>query len=154
MIEGAEMADVWNEDHIVARKAHVCGECDRVIDKGERYTRISYLSEGSWGGSTLCQHCRVAADWLWFECGGFLCQAVLEDIHEHAEEYRSWALRKIEFGMKHKWRWREKRMRVPMIPPFSDELSRKQYKAAIARRWTKTPAPTDSVGAVASNASA
>jgi hypothetical protein len=154
MIEGGERADVWNEDYLVARKSHACGECGRAIDKGERYTRIGYLQDGSWGTHKLCAHCRVACDWLWFECGGFLCEGVHEDIHEHAEEYRSWPLRKIEFGMRRKWEWHGKRMRVPMMPPFSEERSLKEYRAAVAKRWAKTPAPTGSIGAVASETSA
>ncbi len=67
-----EQAKIWNETCHVARVAHRCYECDRMIPKGERYTRIGCLSsEGRWETYRL----HAACDGMWdfitdVVCGG------------------------------------------------------------------------------------
>ena len=126
-IDDAERCDVWNEGDKKARKPHVCSECRREIAKGETYRRIDALYDGHWTTSRQCQHCRVGADWLSEECGGYLMDGVCEEIHEHAQEYRSLALWRLVAGADRKWkRARGGLMPVPRMPPLTPDSTRKR----------------------------
>jgi hypothetical protein len=70
-----------------ARKPYKCCECGRSIAIGEHYWKLFAVgSDGPFTGK-WCEHCNVAKDWLWKECGGSLLSGVGEDIHEHLEYY-------------------------------------------------------------------
>ncbi len=49
--------DVWSESVHTAAKAYSCDECTGPIHKGERYQRISSLSEGYWTVHRSCHLC-------------------------------------------------------------------------------------------------
>lgn len=90
-----------------ARKEHRCGECDRVIAKGERYYSCSGVTDVGIITSKLCEHCHAAAEWLIVACSGYPFGGVLEDLREHAEhpELTSETLRGLIAGIEAKWRW-------------------------------------------------
>ena len=71
-----------------AKKAHRCDDCFRDISPGETYRIGKWASGGSVSTFKMCSHCRVAAEWLQGNCGGYLWGGILEDISEHVEEYR------------------------------------------------------------------
>lgn len=49
--------DVYRERDRRARKGHRCSDCSGVISKGEVYTVISGLWDGSWSSYKRCQDC-------------------------------------------------------------------------------------------------
>lgn len=106
MIDGAD--DGPNEfSNTVTRRAkkeHKCNECRRAILIGERYTYHSWKFDGDFATAKVCGHCQIACDWLSTNCGGFVMDAVREDIQEHVSDYRGRAiciprLKRIEVGM-------------------------------------------------------
>ena len=121
MIEGSERCDVWEVTQPRARVEHECTECHRQIDRGEPYLRIGALFEGQWDTMRVCQHCQVGADWLTAECGGFCTHGVREDIHEHAQEYRTAGLWRLVVGAGRKWLRFDGNglMPVPKLPALS-----------------------------------
>lgn len=120
-IDDGELCDIWREAERRAAKEHKCTECGRQIAKGERYLRIEGLYDGSWTTMRVCAHCRVGADWLRAECGGFTLDGVIDEVREHAEEYRRASLWKIVVGSSRKWRRFDGAglMAVPTMPPLS-----------------------------------
>jgi len=129
MIEGCDdRASVWQETRQRAKKEYKCCECDRAIAIGEHYWRLFAVgSDGPFTGK-WCEHCNVAKEWLWKECGGSLLSGVGEDIHEHLEEYRGQPLRRLkilDIGMDRQWRIERgpragQLMPLPKMPPLFD----------------------------------
>jgi len=120
MIEDAEFCTIWNVTNPKARKSHTCTECGRTIEAAEQYMRIESLYDGFWSTQRVCSHCKVGADWLTKECHGFLAGGILEDIRQHAEEYRSFGLWRIIAGSDLKWKYKSGRtMPVPAMPRLS-----------------------------------
>lgn len=102
-----------------ARKPHTCGECDRTIEPGEKYVNAAWLYDGSWSNDCMCWHCRESAQWLYHNCGGYVWNAVYDDIDEHVSEYPELAfgLTRLKVGIRRKWRFRSgKMMPLPRIP--------------------------------------
>lgn len=124
MIDGAEGFEMPFAKWQTARKPHRCGECGRDIAKGERYHSGGGLMEGSWCTFKTCEHCRAAADWLVTVCGGWVYDAVREDLHEHFREgYGIWLGRAV-VGMKRKWRRRDGALMRPMeLPADIDRIA-------------------------------
>lgn len=115
MIDGAEKYSIWKEKTITkARTEHKCDECGRAIAKGETYTIYKGFSDGEWSTHPICRHCIVACGWLRVTCHGFIHTCVLEDIEEHAREYRRFDLYRLVVGMRRKWKGGL--MRVPKLP--------------------------------------
>jgi hypothetical protein len=104
-----------------ARKEHRCGECWRTIAKGETYRLHTSCYDHYVCTSKVCAHCQVACRWLSQNCGGWIFEAVREDIHEHVSEYPGLALPllRLEVGMRRKWRRFDGAglMRAPVPPP-------------------------------------
>lgn len=90
-----------------ARKEHTCDECCRKIAVGEPYLYVFGVLRGYGGNSHYtCAHCRVAANWLRSNCGGFVHSGVQEDIEQHVEEYPALAfgLSRFIVGMRRQWK--------------------------------------------------
>lgn len=106
MIDDCEPCSVYRAKVCKARKEHKCSECGRTINKGEEYHYAFMVQEGYGDSFHTCQHCYVAAKWLIDNCGGFVHQAVLEEIEEHAREYPylTAELSTLSDGMRGKWR--------------------------------------------------
>lgn len=49
-----------SDRRIVARKAHVCGECRHPIVPGEKYHYRKYLFDGTWSDEKSCVCCENA----------------------------------------------------------------------------------------------
>ena len=118
MIEGCdERAHVWHESRQRAKKEHKCGECRRAIAVGEHYWRVWAISvDGPFNGK-WCEHCNVAKEWLWVNCGGSLLSGVEEDIAQHVEEYRRMDLARLDVGMRRRWRAFKRPGLLP-VPPL------------------------------------
>lgn len=85
-----------------AAKDHRCGECARVIHKGEDYQYAAGKTDGLMWEAKVCSHCQVVAGWLRENCGGYLFNAILEDFQEHAEA--SIPMLRCVVGMRRGWR--------------------------------------------------
>lgn len=102
-----------------ARRTHRCAECGRTIEPGEIYHRTSYGRDGSVETNKACSHCGAAREWLNKHCGGWVTEALNEDLHEHWNEgYRVDSLGRLLVGMRNKWQWvRRAGLRpIPAIP--------------------------------------
>lgn len=102
-----------------SRKQHVCDECYRFIVFGEKYRYETYATEGTVYVHKTCAHCQVGRDWLVKNCGGYIYGEVLDEVHEHADEYPDLrgALGAACAGMKTKWAVDGALMPVPDMPP-------------------------------------
>ena len=116
----------------VARVAHWCNECCRLIEKGETYFVESYVFEGDFTTHKTCAHCKIARDWLQAECGGWLYGGVEGDIREHVfSRMYPMALARIAVGMQ--WEWRTPKGRLLPIPAMPQTT----HKAAPRREEAK-----------------
>ena len=88
-----------------ARKPHACAECRREIAPGETYRRNFGVWEGAANTFKTCAHCCVGQDWLLSNCDGFMHSQLLDEVHEHAEEYPKIRLGmfRLEVGIRRKW---------------------------------------------------
>lgn len=89
-----------------ARKEYTCRECYRAITPGERYTKITGLSEGDWFTYRQCQHCAQPAELLMTHCKGYVMESILEDLDEHIHEVLPWSMAAARYaiGMRRQWR--------------------------------------------------
>lgn len=96
MADSSDPCDVHRAVERVARKAHRCQECGRIIEKGETYEYVTALYDGQWFTNKTCVHCIAARGWLSAICQGWIYGAVLEDLGEHWHE--GWSYRSLDFG--------------------------------------------------------
>ena len=73
----------YEEKTLLARKEHMCFECDEPIKPGERYTRISGIWEGSFSHYKLCESCKAVSDLLF--CEGHSFGFLWEDISNYID---------------------------------------------------------------------
>lgn len=84
-----------------ARKEHICQSCGRRIVPGEKYVRVTSISDNGWQTWKACQQCDEVAGDLWDadyrgddedgnECYPYLPEV---DWHEVASWSPLWALR-------------------------------------------------------------
>jgi hypothetical protein len=133
MIDGADgPCTFWRRVERTARKAHKCAECGRQIQAGEKYLYSASLFEGDFSVDKMCAHCKVAADWLTENCGGYLTCGVGEDIVGHFDEYAYLGacyllgLGRLRVGMSHGWKFQRgahagELRPLPHKPPIIDE---------------------------------
>lgn len=74
----------------VARKVHVCDQCDRTINPGERYHRFEQVSDyDGIGTQKVCDQCRRLERDLWDidirgeDDYGRECYAFLPELHQN-----------------------------------------------------------------------
>jgi hypothetical protein len=94
------------ETQPVARKEHRCSDCGRTIQVGERYKRHVFISDEGLENCVQCDRCKAATNWLDLVCGGWLYNAVNEDIAEHwgeHPEFRSLALGHLVVAARRGW---------------------------------------------------
>ena len=105
MIDAGERYEVCSTAYRTARKEHYCGECGRIIRRGEQYRYDTGLYEGHWNSHHTCQHCGVAMRWLGDNCGGWMFESVLSDIEGHVFEYPrlAFGLLRLLCGMRRQW---------------------------------------------------
>lgn len=122
MFDDAETVTLLSERTRSAAKTHRCGECRRVIERGEEYLVDSFVHDGEFESHKTCAHCKAVRQWLEHECGGFVYGGVLEDLHDHADDYRRFDLYRLVVGMRRQWETRSgSLMRVPAVPATSME---------------------------------
>jgi DNA-directed RNA polymerase subunit RPC12/RpoP len=118
MIDGADPATVYSDRWVRARKSHKCEECGRSIAAGERYHYEFVVYDRQADSYHTCEHCGVAQRWLQENCGGYLFGGIIEDIIEHANEYRELEdeLRVLSNGMIARWRSASDLAPLPPLP--------------------------------------
>lgn len=132
MIDDCERNEFSSSVKRKARKEHRCDECRRTIQPGETYELNVGMYDGMFNTNKVCAHCLIATAWLAKNCGGYVTDAVLEDIREHIEEYRGvynhavGPLKRIEIGMGRGWRVKRgpragQMMAIPKLPPVIGE---------------------------------
>ncbi|HET7110198.1 MAG TPA: hypothetical protein VFI41_04960 [Gemmatimonadales bacterium] len=87
-----------------SRKAHHCGECRRVIERGESYEDFWGVYDGSWYNAKTCSHCVAAREWLQKECRGWLWEMVCDDLKEHFEEMPDLHLGRLIVSVRRGWK--------------------------------------------------
>jgi hypothetical protein len=60
----ADPPTIHNQSDHKAAKLYACSECRRTIAKGETYTRIDGLWDGSWSTFRWCAHCAASVEIL------------------------------------------------------------------------------------------
>lgn len=117
MVYDAEEWKVFHEEQRTAAKVHNCTECGRRIDKGEVYHYSTGLIDDHWYTHKVCAHCDTCRQWLLAVCNGYLFCGVLEDLHQHWDE---WYLRSMWLGrriVESRRRWRRKDGTLyPVVP--------------------------------------
>jgi hypothetical protein len=103
-VEDAEPWDFYNETAPRAAKEHRCGECGRVITRGETHRLGKGLHDGLWSTFRWCEHCHATGFWMYEVCSGYLLDNLLDEMVEHWHEgYRSIAFARLIAGMRHGW---------------------------------------------------
>ena len=118
-IDNVEHCD-WFGTRIIknARKEHRCAECGRAITPGESYAYSTFAADGQLLDNKACEHCHAAREWLNKHCGGWVTEALDEDLAEHFfNGYTADGLGRLIVSIRHQWRWlRKDGMRpVPVI---------------------------------------
>ena len=67
-----------------ARKQHRCGECGRVINKGESYEAYNGVCEGDFFWAKTCSDCLSLRNS--FFKGGFMFGGVRDEIHNYISD--------------------------------------------------------------------
>lgn len=61
-MEADEMCDFWEVKIKTARKIHVCGECRKQIEPGEKYESLAYVFDGGFRHEKKCLVCAEIRD--------------------------------------------------------------------------------------------
>jgi hypothetical protein len=85
-------------------KQHRCDECFRTINIGELYIYHFGVWDGIAGKYKTCSHCRIAQNWLLKECNGFIHSQLLDEITDHAIDYKKIYIYRFAVGIKRQWR--------------------------------------------------
>jgi hypothetical protein len=128
-IDSCEVAVIYDETERRAAKSHVCDDCGRTIDKGERYHLARGLTDGYWWGAKCCAHCYAAGWWLKEICGGWLWQGIGEELAQHWEEgYTDLVVGRLVVGHRRKWkRWDGALMPLPLLRKVIWSASKSNY---------------------------
>lgn len=138
MLDDSEPCAVYHNRTRRAIKPHRCAECNRTIDKGEVYWYATGLYDGYWWSAKSCAHCHEAARWLTEACGGYLHEAVDEDLGQHigGDEWdlRSAPLVRLYRWMQDDWRDRSGELRpVEQVRAAADRAIT-SYRKTLAER--------------------
>ena len=92
-----------------ARLRHRCTECRRDVEPGETYLAERTIFDGDAMSHKICAHCQRVRNYLVNHCGGWICQALHEDIIEHyydtaSNEAEDREARLLACGIAAKWR--------------------------------------------------
>lgn len=108
----------YRESFYSAKIAHVCCECEREIQKKEKYKK----SVGKWSKTIdtfkTCLHCHYAQNFLIKNddyVDAVLHEGLWEELHYHCENYPSISAYRIKIGMLSKWK--NKKGNLMKIPP-------------------------------------
>lgn len=123
MVDDADRVNILSNVDRVARKEHRCGECGRMIQRGETYKVEAGVIDGRMDVYKTCAHCLVVREWLSGECGGWVYAATDEDIVEHCNGYgHPMSVYRLAVGQRRNWRTRKGAlMPVPKCPPTTHD---------------------------------
>lgn len=117
MVEDVDgYSTVLRDRHYVARSAHKCSECRRIIRPGERYRLESLVFEKQFSTHKTCVHCSVMREWLCENCSGFCYGDIFEDIWEHAQEYDNMGMKFLRAAVGMSKRWTKKNGQLMKVP--------------------------------------
>ena len=118
MADSGDGPEFWSQSSITARKVHVCGECGREIQPGEKYEKHFGVYEGSAFSGKTCLHCRVLCEWLEINCDGYIVGGVINDFTEHAHEYNRMDIARLAVMARNDWRSvrRKTMLPIPKLP--------------------------------------
>lgn len=103
-IDDAPYPEVYDETHPTARVRHLCVECGRVIERGERYHHVRGKWDGMWSTVKECRHCEAAGAVMDVMCGGYPHGELLVELEDHWHEgYRSLAYARLIALMRRRW---------------------------------------------------
>jgi len=97
----------------VARKAHVCDLCRRVIRTGERYEAQSNVADGSAYTWKSCAHCAVYSAVLWADDRDYLDDGLDWTV---AMDYEPGALWKLRLKAQYMRQWTRKDGALMPVP--------------------------------------
>lgn len=82
------MPEFYNATRPIARKAHHCHECNRTIQPGERYERVSAKWDGSVDTVKACVYCIAMRDLVEqrAKCFCWLHHHLRDDIRDWLDE--------------------------------------------------------------------
>ena len=80
-VDGGDGPEFYTERDITARKEHTCYECGRIINKGERYERVSGKWYGRMDTFKTCIDCQSVRRELF--CDGWAYGGIWEDVCQH-----------------------------------------------------------------------
>jgi hypothetical protein len=122
---------VYSAKTFRTRKDRRCDECGRLIKQGERYENAFMVYEGHGSTFVTCEHCKVGAQWLLENCGGYLHNAVWADLEEHIAEYPTLAfeLSRLRVGRKRLWQRFDGAglMAIPPVPRTLEEAGLEKH---------------------------
>lgn len=78
-----EFADFSKTLTPIARKQHICVECGRTIQKGEKYEVVSGLWDGEFSTFKTCSDCLCVREE--FFCDGYIYGTIWDDLHTHID---------------------------------------------------------------------
>lgn len=78
---GYDRVDVLRRTEPVARVAHQCDECDRIIEPGERYAREATISGGEFREWVFCADCDSLQEFICGRLYGGLREQIAEAIN-------------------------------------------------------------------------
>ena len=88
-IVDGEYSTIWDETFPVARKRHVCAECDGPIPPRTKHVRIGSLYDGYWETYRMHLECRTLWTFMVNDvCGGksaIQVYGLREEMREHEE---------------------------------------------------------------------
>jgi hypothetical protein len=138
-IDYADSDGLWLGDNMrTARMSHVCSDCGRTIEAGERYHYARWIYDGDFYDAKLCDRCEAAARWLTLVCGGWLWTQIGEELREHVDE-EGWPI--VTRGLRwlaemHRRGWKRKSGALANVDFVRSVAERygQQTKDAIAER--------------------
>lgn len=78
-----EPVDVLDVNFVVARKRHVCTECNSIIKSGDKYLNVSWLRDGEWHKNKACMDCNIIANWI---ADSDDCGPAFGELHEYLRD--------------------------------------------------------------------
>lgn len=109
-----EVAELWTEKRVKARKRHGCCECGQPIEPGMVYGQATYLYYGRWYTSRRCPACMILAEMvatitgacpLWEGLGESVDYANDSGNHVTYDEERDELVGKLPSPREHRAQW-------------------------------------------------
>lgn len=84
MIEDSKQPEFFKSKIVTAKNPHICSECHREIQPGEKYEYVSGKWEGCFDTFKTCEDCLSIRSS--FFCEGYMFGGMFEMLSEHIDE--------------------------------------------------------------------